>query len=117
MVRNTIKKCLHFTSIEVIGYNMDLNGGNGINVVALHPKDHSILLAKSYNTAANDGASGDLISDMNAIRRGSIVIAAVRNSGAEKLSGEAKDVFKKLGSHEVDGLQANEGWAFIGIKG
>lgn len=36
MVRNTLKKCLHFAHIEVTGYEMDPSGGEGINVVALH---------------------------------------------------------------------------------
>jgi len=57
MVRNTLNKCLHFTSIEVTGYKMDPNGSRGINVVALNSRDHSILLAKSYDTFANRNAS------------------------------------------------------------
>jgi hypothetical protein len=58
-----------------------------------------------------------LVKDLSGLRKGTIVIASVRNSATEKLSGAAREAFQKLGSHEVVSLQANEGWAFIGIKG
>jgi hypothetical protein len=117
MVRNTMKKCLHFTSIEVTGYRMDVNGSRGVNVVALDARDHSVLLAKSYDTYANDNASGDMIKDLRGVRRGSIIVAAVKDEGSKKLSAEAKELFTKWGSAQVNSLEFRQGWAFIGVKG
>ena len=61
MVRNTMKKWLHFTNIEVFGHYMDPNGGRGLNVVALNPRDHSTLLAKAYDTYGDAKASDELL--------------------------------------------------------
>jgi len=83
MVRNTLKKCLHFTSIEVIGHKMDQNGSRGLNVVALDASNHNVLLAEAYDTYGNAKASGDLIKDLAGIRRGSIIIAAVKDEASK----------------------------------
>lgn len=117
MVRNTLKKCLHFSHIKVIGQYMDPNGSRGINVVALNARNHEILLAKSYDTYANDNASGDLVADLKGIRRGSIIIAAVKDEASKKLNDDVKALFNRMGSKEVNSLGFREGWAFIGVKG
>lgn len=117
MVRNTLKKCLHFTSIEVTGYRMDANGSRGLNVVALDARDHTPLLAKAYDTFGNGDASADLIKDLRGVRRGSVIIAAVKDEGSKKLSSELKALFSKWGSTEINSLGFREGWAFIGVKG
>jgi len=85
MVRNTLKKCLHFADIKVVGQLMDPNGSRGINVVALNARNHEVLLAKSYDTFANDNASADLVADLKGVRRGSIIIAAVKDEASRKL--------------------------------
>lgn len=54
---------------------------------------------------------------MKGVRRGSIVIAAVRDSASEKLSSEVKELFMRMGSAEISHLGSKEGWAFIGVKG
>jgi hypothetical protein len=117
MVRNTLNKCLHFTSIEVTGYKMDPNGSRGLNVVALHQRDHSVLLAKSYDTFASENASEDLISDLKGVRRGSLIVVAVRDEASNKLSSEVKELFGKWGSKEIFSLGLREAWTFIGVKG
>lgn len=117
MVRNTMKTCLHFSSIEVKGFRMDPNGSRGINVVALDARDHTVLMAKSYDTYGNDNASGDMIKDLNGVRRGSIIIAAVRDEGSKKFTADARALFAKWGSAEVSKLGFREGWSFIGVKG
>lgn len=86
MVRNTLKKCLHFATIKVTGKVMSPNGHRGINVVALAAHNHEVLLARSYDTFANDNASGDLVQDLKGVRRGSIIIAAVKDEASKKLS-------------------------------
>jgi len=117
MVRNTRKSCLHFSHIDVTGYEMDPAGGEGINIVALNQRDHSVLLAKSYNTQHNEHASKDMINDMKGVRRGSVIIAAVRGGASEKLEGDVKTLFASFGSHAINELTPTDGWAFIGVKG
>lgn len=96
---------------------MDPNGSRGINVVALDASNHEILLAKAYDTYANDNASTDLVNDMKFVKRGSVIIAAVKDEASKKLSAEAKALFSKWGSKEINSLGFREGWAFIGVKG
>jgi hypothetical protein len=101
MVRNTMKTCLHFSSISVTGFKMEADGSRGINVVALDARDHTVLMAKAYDTYVNDNASSDMIRDLNGVRRGSIIIAAVRDEGSRKFSAEARALFTKWGSAEA----------------
>jgi hypothetical protein len=77
---------------------MSANGGDGINIVALDQRDHSVLLAKSYNTMAVATASAQLVNDLSGVRRGSIIIAAAKNSVINMLSTEARAAFYKMGS-------------------
>jgi len=117
MVRNTLKKCLHFTSIEVKGMRMEQSGSRGINVVALDQRNHRVILAKAYDTYANDQASGDMLKDLKGLRKGSIIIAAVRDEASKKLSKGVKEFFTKLGSKEINSLGFRDGWGFLGVKG
>jgi hypothetical protein len=117
MVRNTLKKCLHFTSIEVKGFRMEQGGSRGINVVALNQRNHKVILAKAYDTYASEQASDDMLRDLKGLRRGSIIIAAVRDEASKNLSKEARAFFAKLGSKEAPQLGYREGWAFLGVKG
>jgi len=98
MVRNTLKKCLHFAGIKVVGKKMDPSGSRGINVVALDARNHDVLLARSYDTFANENAAGDLVTDMRGVRRGSIVIAAVKDEASKKLTPQLVELFNKMGS-------------------
>lgn len=117
MVRNTMKTCLHFTNIEVFGHRMDANGSRGLNVVALHSRDHSTLMAKSYDTYADPNASDELLKDLKGVRRGSILLVSVRDEASHNLSSDVKDYFKKLGSRQIGALAFRQSWSFIGIKG
>jgi len=117
MVSNRKNTCLHFSSIEVHGYYMDPKGSRGLNVVALNPENHKVVLRKSYDTYSNDNASGDLVRDYRELKRGSIVIVSVKDEGSKKFSDDAKALFTKIGSKDVSSLKFREGWAFIGIKG
>lgn len=58
-----------------------------------------------------------ICSDLKGLRRGSIIIAAVRDEASKNLSKEARAFFAKLGSKEAPQLGYREGWAFLGVKG
>jgi len=117
MVRNTLKKCLHFTSIEVKGFRMDNDGNRGVNLVAISASDHTVLLAKSYDLAGNNKADEALVRDVRGLRRGTIVLAAVRGDAKANKSKEVMDTFAELGSKEILSLGEKEGWGFIGVRG
>lgn len=92
---------------------MNETGHRGLNVVALNSRDHSVLLARSYDTFANAQASSDLIRDLKGVRKGSIIIAAVKDEASKSLSQEVKELFTKWGSKEVNALGFREAWGFI----
>jgi hypothetical protein len=59
---------------------MDPSGAKGISVVALDQRDHSVLLARSYNTVDSTTASDDMVRDLRGVRRGSVIIAAAKDN-------------------------------------
>jgi len=58
-----------------------------------------------------------MINDLKGVRRGSVIVAAVKDNASKKLSTEAKSMFGRWGSKEIKSLGVREGWAFIGVKG
>jgi hypothetical protein len=45
-----------------------------------------------------------------------IVLAAVKDEAKNQLSQEAKNLFKELGSKEIQNLGFRQGWSFISIR-
>ena len=117
MVKSGKRTCLHFSLIEVFGHEMDPSGGDGINVVALDQRDHSVLLSKSYDTTSVTNASGDLVRDLRGVRRGSLIIASAKGEITKMIDNNARGYFHKMGSQNILNLAPGEGWAFIGVKG
>jgi hypothetical protein len=102
---------------EVIKTCENEKGCRGLNVVATDPFSHKILYAKSYDTYANEKASQDFMSDFNGLPQGAIVLSAVKDEAANKLSNKVKKAFAKMGSQQVEALGIRNSWAFIGVKG
>ena len=46
-----------------------------------------------------------------------IVIVAARDEASRRLSGQVKNLFRKMGSKQISGLRFREGWAFIADTG
>lgn len=46
-----------------------------------------------------------------------IIVAAAKDEASEKLSKDAKALFRDLGSKQISNLKFREGWAFIGVRG
>jgi len=89
----------------------------GLNVVALEPFKHEIVLNQAYDTYGDAKASKRFVKDFKRLPTGSVIVIGVKDEASNKLSGEAKDVFAALGSKEVANLKFREGFAFIGVKG
>ena len=87
-----------------------------MNLVALNPANHNVMIAKAYDTYGRTEASSDLARDLNGLRRGSIVVVSVKDS-AENISEEVKEAFHAMGSQEILSLGHREAWGFIAVKG
>jgi hypothetical protein len=89
----------------------------GLNVVALDPFKHELLLNSAYDTYGDAKASKRFVKDFKRLPKGSVIVIGVRDEASKRLSGEAKEVIKALGSEEILNLNFRQGFAFIGVKG
>lgn len=92
--------------------------GRGINLVALDFETHKLVYSAKYDTYGDGNASAKLVKDFKEkLPEFCIVVVGVKDEASNKLSKEAKGLFKELGSKQVSNLKFREGWAFIGVKG
>jgi len=89
----------------------------GLNVVALEPFKHEIVLNESYDTFGDSNASKKFVKQFKKLPTGAVVIIGVKDEASKKLSGDAKAVIAALGSSEIESLGFRQGFAFIGVKG
>lgn len=92
-------------------------GNDGLNVVALEPFKHEMILNTSYNTAKDEGASKRFIKDFKKLPKASIIVIGCKGDCSKKLSGTARQVLQALGSEEIVNLGFDQGYVFIGVKG
>lgn len=101
----------------VDGKAIDFTVGPGVNVVAVNPLTKEVLSSVNYDAVSSpDAASEKLISDLKAIPRASMVLVAVKGTGAEKLTDDAIAELKTVGSTITSG-HWHEGYALVGRKG
>jgi hypothetical protein len=65
-------------------------GGRGLNVVALDPFKHEVLIVANYDTAADAKASRRFVRDFKKLPAGAVIVIGIREDGSKMLSGEAK---------------------------
>ncbi|MCS6801689.1 MAG: interleukin-like EMT inducer domain-containing protein [Chloroflexota bacterium] len=89
----------------------------GYNLVALDPASGRILLSASYDTFADDGASGRLAKAIADLPPGTIVALAVKDDASAKLGEDAVAAFRALGiaTDLRGGFRLSH--AAIGVKG
>jgi len=80
------------------------NGGRGLNVVALDPFKHEMIMNNKYDTYGDAKASKKFVGDFKKLPTGAVVVVGVRDEASKQLSGQAREVFKALGSQEIDNL-------------
>jgi len=56
----------------------DGTGARGINVIAIEPRTHNILVKRAYNTADSVGESRQLARDLRALAPATILLVAVK---------------------------------------
>jgi phosphotransferase system HPr-like phosphotransfer protein len=109
----------NFATINIQGemlVNHD-SSQRGLNVVALDPFKHELLLNSAYDTYGDAKASGRFVKDFKKLPKGAVIVIGVKDDASKRLSGEAKEVIKSLGSEEILNLGFKQGFAFIGVKG
>jgi hypothetical protein len=89
----------------------------GLNFVALDPFKHEVIANDSYDTYGDAKAAARFVKDFHKLPKGAVIAIGVKDEASKRLSGEAKELIKALGSQEIQSLKFREGFAFIGVKG
>jgi hypothetical protein len=64
-----------------------------MNVLALEPRTHNILIKRAYDTSTSARESKRLVRDLNSLASGTIVMVAVRVDAVGKLTDGAYQWF------------------------
>ncbi|MBN1561027.1 hypothetical protein JW998_12310 [candidate division KSB1 bacterium] len=92
-------------------------GTRGLSVVVLHPADGRVLLRKSFDTYGSPAHSDSLVTVLEGLADDTIIMAGIRDDGANNLTPAARAALGRFGSKTVAALQYRDSWAFIGRKG
>ncbi|MDZ7724834.1 MAG: C25 family cysteine peptidase [candidate division KSB1 bacterium] len=92
------------------------SGSRGISLVFLDSHSGEFLYSKTYDTYGSETASQELSNNIAEVPDGTIVLAAVRDDGASRLSEQAIASLQNCGSQYIDELKYRDSWAFIGRK-
>jgi hypothetical protein len=66
----------------------------GLNVAALEPFKHELILLDQYDTFGDKKASARFVRDYKRLPKGSVIIIGVKDEASKRLSGEAREVLK-----------------------
>ena len=98
------------------GVPLDIKSSRGLSITVLEPTRLLVLSSRAYDIWESYGEGNQLVADLEALPSGHIVLAALRDSGMEKLSLADWKVLQDLGSMFTSG-QRRQGYALIGTKG
>ena len=87
-----------------------------MNIAVLEPTGFQVCSSRTYDIWDSHGERNQLVADLEALPIGYIVLAALQDSGMEKLSRADWKVLQDLGSMFTSG-QRRQGYALIGTKG
>ena len=91
--------------------------GRGFNVIVLAGKNHEVIHEKTYDTHATSKASDQMVADFATVPYGSVIVAAVMDEGARKLTDKAKEIITGMGGKHILKLGYRESYVFMGVKG
>eukprot|EP00928_Gymnodinium_smaydae_P044949 TRINITY_DN2_c0_g3_i1.p1 TRINITY_DN2_c0_g3~~TRINITY_DN2_c0_g3_i1.p1 ORF type:complete len:575 (+),score=98.31 TRINITY_DN2_c0_g3_i1:37-1725(+) len=101
----------------VDGQAIDFAAGTGVNIVALNPKTKEHIFKTTYDVVNDSEAANEkLAADLKALSSGSMVLVAVKGTGAEKLSDDAWYYLRCAGA-SISAGHWQSGYALIGCKG
>ena len=98
------------------GVPLDIKSSRGLSITVLEPTRLLVLSSRAYDIWESYGEGNQLVADLEALPSGHIVLAALKDSGMEKLSLADWKVLQDLGSMFTSG-QWRQGYALIGTKG
>ena len=88
-----------------------------MNVLAIEPRTHNVLIKRAYDTSTSTRASRQLARDLNNLARGTIVMAAVKEDAVGSMTDGVYEYFATQGAMEFLNLNHGENYVFIGVKG
>eukprot|EP00434_Breviolum_minutum_P030827 symbB.v1.2.027259.t1/scaffold2785.1/size70456/2 len=71
----------------------------------------------TFDTMLDEGGSGELVSYVNSIEDGTMVLVGARDEASIHLSQAAKDAIKTLGATQIDSISFRAGYGLVGVKG
>jgi hypothetical protein len=93
------------------------SGTRGISVVVLDSQNGEVIEKKTFDTFASAEQADSLAALLNALPDGALVLAGVRDDGANSVTSAAIQALQSIGSQEIDKLQYRQSWSFIAQKG
>lgn len=92
--------------------------GRGINVLAADPVTGAFGPVRSFDTWGDEAASSELVSYLNSLPDGALVMFALADEGTRLLSADARVAIARMFfSRYIWFLDYQESWALIGRKG
>lgn len=90
----------NFATINVKGKMLIARNqsARGLNVAALEPFKHELILLDQYDTHGDTAASARFVKDFKRLPEGSVVIIGAKDSATRTLSGQARNIIAEMGS-------------------
>jgi len=74
-------------------------------------------MRKTYDTWGDANQVKAFVADFKQVKKGSVFVAVVKDDASRLLTVDAKKVFEKMGSEEIQNLGSREGFGFVGVVG
>ena len=87
-----------------------------MNVLAIEPRTHNVLIKRAYDTSESKEASRQLGRDLRSLASGTIVMVAVRDDAVGALSSSVYQYFASQGATAFADLARGEKYVYIGVK-
>ena len=89
----------------------------GISVAVIEPNNCAINTIQTFDSHLSTSNSDQLVSLINGVSTGQIVVATVWDEGTRKLNENAKAALESVGSALIRNVRFRDAWAIIGRKG
>ena len=107
-----------FGNVELNGINVLSNTfGRGIRLVVLDTVNYLVADQKSFDVFGNANNADSIVSYINRIQSGMIVVVVIVDEGTNNLSSAARNAFGLIGAKDAGKLGYRDSWAVIGRKG
>ncbi len=95
-----------------------INGsGNGLHIVAYDPIARKVLGEPQVFSAEDSGRAAEAAAFLRGLPQGALLLAGVQGDAVQLVTPELVLAFREWGSRQFEHVQAQNGWAFIGMRG